>query len=135
LSFQVHAFPRADDLPIGHKARDLPRVAVAGRETESPMTHESATTAQLRHDIDSGRTGSKVNFPDPAAAPLGTDDEAAGTPPSAESVSLARRQEAARPETGPRANPGGLDVGVVIYTVILGVIVATLAAMAVWMSV
>jgi hypothetical protein len=99
------------------------------------MTDESATTAQLRHDIDSGRTGSKVNYPDPAAAPLGTDDEAAGTPPSAEAVSLARRQEAAGPATGARANPDGLDVGVVIYTGIVGVIAATLAAAAVWMSV
>ena len=37
-----------------------------------------ATTDQLRHDIDQGRTGDKV--PDPAVAPLGTDEEAAGTP-------------------------------------------------------
>jgi hypothetical protein len=40
----------------------------------------SAATARLRHDIDSGRTGDKVDWPDPAAAPLGTDEEAAGTP-------------------------------------------------------
>jgi hypothetical protein len=113
----------------------LARAAFVGRETESPMTDESATTAQLRHDIDSGRTGSKINFPDPAAAPLGTDDEAAGTPPSAEAVSLARRQEAARPATGARANPDGLDLGVVIYTGIVGGIAAILAATAVWMSV
>ena len=99
------------------------------------MTDESATTAQLRHDIDSGRTGSKVNYPDPAAAPLGTDDEAAGTPPSSAAVSAARRQEAARPETGARANPDSLDVGVTIYTGILGVIIATLAAITVWISV
>lgn len=33
---------------------------------------------QLREDIDSGRTGDKVDFPDPAAAPLGTDAEAGG---------------------------------------------------------
>ena len=37
-----------------------------------------ATVDQLRHDIDSGRTSDKVAWPDPAAAPLGTDDEAAG---------------------------------------------------------
>jgi hypothetical protein len=28
------------------------------------------------------RTGDKVDWPDPAMAPLGTDDEAAGTPQS-----------------------------------------------------
>jgi hypothetical protein len=33
---------------------------------------------QLRAEIDSGRTGEKVGFPDPAAAPLGTDAEAGG---------------------------------------------------------
>jgi hypothetical protein len=35
---------------------------------------------QFRHAIDKGLTGDKVSFPDPAAAPLGTDDEAAGSP-------------------------------------------------------
>ena len=38
----------------------------------------SLTGEQLRHDIDSGKTGEKVGFPDPATAPLGTDDEAGG---------------------------------------------------------
>ena len=45
---------------------------------------------QLRADIDSGRTGDKVSFPDPAAAPLGTDEEAAGTPLSPEAIALNR---------------------------------------------
>lgn len=45
-----------------------------------------ATTEQLRDAIDRGATGTKVPNPDPAAAPLGTDDEAAGTPPSPELV-------------------------------------------------
>ena len=51
------------------------------------------TTERLRADIDSGRTGDKVAARDPAAAPLGTDDEAAGTPPRPEDVALARRHE------------------------------------------
>ncbi len=33
---------------------------------------------QLRADIDAGRTGDKVAYPDPAAAPLETDAEAGG---------------------------------------------------------
>ena len=36
--------------------------------------------SRLRADIDRGRTGDKTPGHDPAAAPLGTDDEAAGTP-------------------------------------------------------
>ncbi len=35
----------------------------------------------------------KVAFPDPAASPLGTDDEAAGTPDTADRVATAMRQE------------------------------------------
>lgn len=52
-----------------------------------------ANSDMLRHEIDSGRTGSKVDFSDPAAAPLGTDDEAAGRPPEAAEVDKARAQE------------------------------------------
>jgi hypothetical protein len=52
-----------------------------------------ATSAQLRDDIDSGRTGDKVPALDPAAAPLGTDEEAAGTPTPAQAVAMNRRAE------------------------------------------
>lgn len=36
---------------------------------------------RVRHATDAGRTGDKVRFPDLAAAPLGTDDEAGGQQP------------------------------------------------------
>lgn len=55
---------------------------------------KSPTTAQLRDDIDSGRTGDKVGASDPAAAPLGTDEEAAGTPLSPADIEAARQAEA-----------------------------------------
>lgn len=63
------------------------------------MTHveskpaQAPTTAQLKADIDAGRTGDKVSNADPGLSPLGTDDEAAGTPASAERIDLARRTE------------------------------------------
>jgi len=64
-----------------------------------PRPSPTSAAARLRHAIDSGSTGDKVNYPDPAAAPLGTDDEAAGTTPAltereidAESVRMPRRQ-------------------------------------------
>lgn len=41
---------------------------------------EPETTARLRQAIDSGETGEKVAYRDPAAAPLGTDSEAGGQP-------------------------------------------------------
>jgi hypothetical protein len=55
----------------------------------------SRTAEQLRDDIQSGRTGDKVNFPDPAAAPLGSDDEAAGQTPEPARVEASRAEEIA----------------------------------------
>lgn len=49
------------------------------------------TIDRLRFDIDHGRTGDKVNYPDPALAPLGTDAEAAGHPPSQAEIGLEAR--------------------------------------------
>jgi len=51
------------------------------------------TTARLKHDVDRGRGGDKVEAIDAAAAPLGTDDEAAGTPPSPATITRARKTE------------------------------------------
>lgn len=50
--------------------------------------------SQLRRAIDQGQSGDKVAYPDPAAAPLGTDDEAAGTTPGPERVATALAHEA-----------------------------------------
>ena len=44
----------------------------------------SAEAQRLRDSIDKGLSGDKVPAADPAAAPLGTDDEAAGTRPPPE---------------------------------------------------
>ena len=75
------------------------------------------TVDQLRRDIDTGRTGEKVPWPDPASAPLGTDDEAAGDPVRSRSVEQARRQE-----RGPGQPPAHSGVGhawIIIALVVL----------------
>lgn len=41
----------------------------------------SPTTDQLRASIDRGAQGDKVDWPDPAAVPLGADEEAGGQSP------------------------------------------------------
>lgn len=64
------------------------------------------TSAQLRDAIDRGRTGSKVPFQDPAAAPLGTDDEAAGTPPRPDEIRSAMVNEL---RNAGRHRPDGRD--------------------------
>ena len=43
---------------------------------------QSPTVDQLRKEIDRGQAGDKAPGVDPAAAPLGTDDEAGGNPPT-----------------------------------------------------
>jgi len=59
---------------------------------------------KLRDDIDRGRTGDKVDVSDPAAAPLGTDDEAAGTPVTSARTRLAQSsaRSAGHSHAGPR---------------------------------
>jgi hypothetical protein len=60
--------------------------------------------AQLRGDIDRGRTGDKAAGTDPAAAPMETDAEAGGAPPSAKEVEQARRLERRDGEAHPNAS-------------------------------
>ena len=64
---------------------------------------------QLRSRIDSGAAADKVDFPDPAAAPLGTDAEAGGTPPSRAEVQL-DAAASARPVRRSRWLDGPLSV-------------------------
>jgi hypothetical protein len=63
-----------------------------------------STVDKLRADIDAGRTREKVASSDPAAAPLGTDEEAAGTPISPAAVALAQHHEV---RAGSRTNEDG----------------------------
>jgi hypothetical protein len=80
-----------------------------------------STTEQLRNAIDSGRTGEKIPGPDPAMAPLGTDDEAAGKPPSPASVELTRQIETKtrKPEQEPQEGLGAAWI-LVGFTAALG---------------
>jgi hypothetical protein len=73
--------------PAGHKL-----------EPDTPIE----TTEQLRIAIDQGDAGDKVDASDPAAVPLGTDDEAGGTPNTTSQV-----REAAAHEVRPRPNSAG----------------------------
>jgi hypothetical protein len=48
--------------------------------------------SQAKDRTDRGKTHDKVNFPDPAAAPLGTDEEAGGASTSPEDIARAERE-------------------------------------------
>jgi hypothetical protein len=93
------------------------------------MTHgdrlidDPPTVDRLRHEISRGKVGDKVDHPDLAAAPLGTDDEAAGISPTPEE----RRMAAAiapsdRQEKEPAVGP------VIIYVAIVLAIFVVVAA-------
>jgi hypothetical protein len=96
---------------------------------EPPPESARPTSAQLKGDIDSGRTGDKNPVLDPSLAPLGTDDEAAGTPPSHFRVALARRTEGlerwmrgSRPAGAAHHKRDGVALGFLAFTGALGVV-------------
>jgi hypothetical protein len=96
------------------------------------MANPGPNAEMLRRNIDRGQAGSKVDYPDPAAAPLGTDDEAAGTPPSAAAVQAAHAQEVgASPAT--TGSEDKHDAGSGIYVAIIAMVIAALSVVAVWL--
>src|SRR5688572_29413337 len=88
---------RADPVPRLKASRNrdarlpFPRRCQRGESGHVQAAHDGP----LRDDIDRGRTGDRVDVHDPAAAPLGTDEEAAGTPAPADAVRQARDYERA----------------------------------------
>ena len=94
-------------------------------------------TQQLKSDIDTGRTGDKIDQGyDPGLAPLGTDDEAAGHRNTPAQVRMARQLEggsaASQPAEQGDRNPkrGFPAVWIVAAAVIVVLIAVVLAA---WM--
>jgi hypothetical protein len=85
-----------------------------------------ATTEQLRKDIDRGRTRDKVAGSDPAMVPLGTDEEAAGTPLGPKEIEAARHQEVRAPFHE------GASHGLGHAWILIGVVVALAAAALGW---
>jgi len=94
------------------------------------MQRRGPTVSQLQHDIQRGRTASKVNVHDPAAAPLGTDEEAAGTPVSQAEVEVARQEENyGALETDPdRSNKYSTWSGVMVWIGAVTLLVVSVSA-------
>lgn len=83
---------------------------------------------QLRNDIDHGRTGDKVDYPDPAAVPLGTDAEAAGHPPGPEEVAAARETPRVRSSRPAGSTGGTIYVALAVLVAVLIVTVVVTAS-------
>ncbi|GCA53403.1 hypothetical protein KGO5_05874 [Sinorhizobium sp. KGO-5] len=106
------------------------------------MSKPASNSAQVRGDIQHGRTGDKRRGFDPAAAPLETDDEAGGMPPGSEAVRNARAGQAAgrladtsteyndamRPlaaaeTTAPNRQRLGLSLAIIAMAVVIGALI------------
>ena len=107
----------------------------AAKPPPDPADGPVTNAAQLKAAIDAGRTGDKAAASDPAAAPLGTDEEAAGTPSSPWEIAQAHEAEhsgAAREAQSPELteNAGrtpGVGLGVMIGVVVALLLAAVLA--------
>ena len=87
----------------------------------------------LKADIDSGRTGDKVEHYDVGMAQLGTCDEVAGTPPTPERIALARETEAATRKAQAAADPHGNRWWILPAFVSFIVAVAVTVGLALWL--
>lgn len=105
----------------------------ANLKVDKPPASDAPTTAMLKAEIDSGRTGDKVPHYDVGLSQLGTDDEAAGNPPSPERIALARAQEAASPPVRARVDIHGARPWVMPAFIGFIVAVAVIFALAIWM--
>ena len=79
-----------------HQGTDL-IIFLHGLKPMNRLTRPSPT--QLRAAMDRGQTGDKVDWPDPAAAPLGTDEEAGSVKPVVASGSHGSAAPTGKPAT------------------------------------
>jgi hypothetical protein len=115
---------------------ELPPTPTIEPVSAPPLHDERPTSAQLKTDIESGRTGDKNPVRDPALAPLGTDDEAAGRPPSPARTALARHNENTGRWLGggsPLASTAQADGQPVLFLAVTGVIGIALVV-GVWLA-
>lgn len=119
----------------------------ADRRASDDIQHDPAPSAHAsnlaRHRTDEGALRDKVRGPDYAAAPLGTDDEAAGTTPQGEtralnrpasdpeprlSHSVSQEDHQAAPKDLPTYRTWGLIFGALAALILLGATASWLMA-------
>ena len=82
------------------------------------------TADRLRADIDRGLTGEKVPGSDPAAAPMGTDAEAGGAPPTRPEIELEARSRPTPATEKPRGRRAWLwGAGLLVLLLLIVVVV------------
>ncbi len=86
---------------------------------DQQISKQNVTVDKLRDDIDRGRAGDKVDGPDPAAVPLGADEEAAGTPLSPDLIRQTRDVELSRLHQPPQHRHGPGHAWILICIVLI----------------
>lgn len=98
-------------LPLGGATRSVFWLRLAETRNAAMNGKNFPPTAdRIRIDIDRGLEGDKIPYPDPAVAPLGTDEEVAGAPPTQEERAMAAKNRPAVAEVKDSENdrlPGG----------------------------
>jgi hypothetical protein len=109
-------------------------MTVEAKGVQAKLWHRDLKAHDLGEAIQRGRTAEKVAARDLAAAPLGTDDEAAGTQITANDVAQALAHETRHPEeaTGAlaRPDPAGGNRDMRLAASIVGVVTLLLVAAA-----
>lgn len=116
---------------MGYDSDEVPHRSAEPIKAPAPVDDAKPNVAMLKGDIDSGRTGDKNQVFDPGLSPLGTDDEAGGTPPTPARVRLARLQEtlarwrngASRVSAAHNAQDQGTLYGFIGLIAVIGVVI------------
>src|SRR5690606_41808304 len=94
--------PRARSRATIASGRDVATSFLTFMRGRCAMPKKRMNWAQVRHAIDSGLTGDKVAWPDPPAAPLGTDEEAGGfTTPGEDIAACSTTRQDGRDRSAP----------------------------------
>jgi hypothetical protein len=109
------------DMGAAHNAAVRP-------DPSSTTSADPMERGHLRDQIDSGKFRDKVAAPDPAASPLGTDDEAAGVPTPAAAVQYqspatpAHAPEGSHSKDTPPSHLGPMiAAGIVVVAFLIGI--------------
>ncbi|MBV9235322.1 MAG: hypothetical protein JOZ94_05785 [Xanthobacteraceae bacterium] len=87
---------------------------------------------RLRADIDRGKTGDKVPAADPAAVPLGTDDEFADVAPASSAAARTHAREIATGPAQPPQRMRGLGHAWILVGLVVLLAAGLIGAMIAW---
>jgi len=100
---------------------------------EAPKSLRSgAIVDRLRADIDRGKTGDKVPAADPAAVPLGTDDEFADVAPASSAAARTHAREIATGPAQPPQRMRGLGHAWILVGLVVLLAAGLIGAMIAW---